>query len=115
MENNAYTQLCVWPGTVLGDTTPEEFEAAMAEMFGGVRVQYHTEVLTLPDLDRDGLPDPATGGRNDLFFYVHSEDIPAFAIPRLKAGIRWWEDMVVYNDHRHLYSPEFLEQHLPVW
>ena len=107
MQNN-FTQLCVWPGTVLGDSTPEEFTEAMAQMFNGVRIKYDTEVSTLPDLDEGGNPISETGGRNDLFFYVHSDDIGNFAVPRLKAGIRWWEDVVGYNDNRSLYTKDFI-------
>jgi hypothetical protein len=112
MEN--YTQLCVWPGTVLGDSTPQDLEKFFLDEMK-TRVKYHTEVTTLPDLDKDGNPDPETGGRNDLFFYVHSDDVANFAIPRLQMGIRWWEDVVGYNDNSHLYTKEFLESHPLTW
>lgn len=108
-----FTQLCVWPGTVLGDSTPKDFEDFFLNEMG-VRVKYHTEVETLPDVENDkAVPD--TGGRNDLFFFVHSEDIPKFAIPRLQMGIRWWEDVIVYNDNKHLYTDQFLEANPPTW
>jgi hypothetical protein len=109
-----YTQLCVWPGTIVGTDNIEDFE----QFFKGemdVRVKYHTEVETLPDLDENKQPIPDTGGRNDAFFYVHSDDIPKFAIPRLSMGIRWWEDVVKYNDNKHLYTAEFLKQHPTTW
>ena len=112
MEND--TQLCVWPGTVLGDSTPQDLEKFFLDEMK-TRVKYHTEVTTLPDLDKDGNPDPETGGRNDLFFYVHSDDVANFAIPRLQMGIRWWEDVVGYNDNSHLYTKEFLESHPLTW
>jgi hypothetical protein len=112
MENN-YTQLCVWPGTVLGDSTPKDLENFFLEEMK-TRIKFHTEVKTLPDIDR-GIPVPDTGGRNDLFFYVHSEDIANFAIPRLRMGIRWWEDVIGYNDNSHLYSEEFLNAHPTTW
>ncbi len=111
MEN--YTQLCVWPGTVLGDSTPQELESFFLEEMK-TRIKFHAEVKTLPDIDR-GIPVPDTGGRNDLFFYVHSEDIGNFAIPRLRMGIRWWEDVVGYNDNSHLYTTEFLNAHPLTW
>ena len=110
-----YTQLCVWPGTVLGDSTPEDLEKFFLEEMN-TRIKYHTEVLTNPDLDENGNPIPDTGGRNDLFFYVHTKDIPQFAVPRLRMGIRWWEDVISYNDSsHHLYSKEFLEDHAVTW
>ena len=112
MEN--YTQLCVWPGTVLGDSTPQELESFFLEEMK-TRIKFHAEVKTLPDIDENGNAVTETGGRNDLFFYVHSEDIGNFAIPRLKMGIRWWEDVVGYNDNSHLYPEEFLNTHPLNW
>ena len=113
MADKNYTQLCVWPGTKLGDASPEEFEAFMKENFNA-RVKYHTEVETLPDVE-NGRAVPETGGRNDLFFYVHSDDIGHFALARLQAGIRWWEDVVGYNDNSHLYTEEFINAHPLTW
>jgi hypothetical protein len=121
---NKFTQLCVWPGVVLEKENgpgqrilmePEEFEEEVTKMFGGVRIKYKCEQKTLPDLNEDGTPDPETGGRNDVFFYVHTDDIESFAVPRLKAGIRWWEDVVGYNDNTHLYTEEFLEENPLTW
>jgi hypothetical protein len=112
MEN--YTQLCVWPGTVLDDHTPEDLEGFFLKEMK-TRIKYHTQVETLPDLDENGKAIPDTGGRNDLFFYVHTDDIANFAIPRLQMGIRWWEDVVGYNNNRHLYSEEFLTANELTW
>ena len=113
--SNNFTQLCVWPGVLLGDSSIEEFESFfMSEL--EVRIKYHTEVETLPDLDERGNPVPDTGGRNDIFFFVHSDDIAKFAAPRLVMGIRWWEDVIKYNDNsKHLYTPEFIEANPVTW
>lgn len=109
-----YTQLCVWPGTVLGDATPADLESFfLTEM--NTRIRFHTEVQTQPDTDESGNLVPNTGGRNDMFFYVHDEDIAEFSVPRLKMGIRWWEDVVGYNDNGHLYPEEFLTRHPLTW
>ena len=113
MDSN-FTQLCVWPGTVLGESTPAELESFFLDEMN-TRVKYHTEVKTLFDRDESGNPVPETGGRNDLFFYVHTEDIAHFAVPRLQMGIRWWEDVVGYNNNRHLYTEEFLNAHPLTW
>lgn len=113
MEN--FKQLCVWPGTVLGDSSTSDLENFFLEDMG-VRVKYHTEVKTLPDLNEDGSPIENTGDRNDLFFFIHEEDITKFAIPRLSMGIRWWEDVISYNDSsKHLYTPEFIEANPVNW
>jgi hypothetical protein len=112
MEN--FTQLCVWPGTLLGENTPAEMEQwFLSEM--GTRIKYHTEVQTLPDRDSDGNTIQETGGRNDVFFHVHSDDIAEFAVKRFSIGIRWWEDVVKYNDNSHLYTTEFLEANPTTW
>jgi len=78
---NEFTQLCVWPGTVIGQEDINEFETHFKEMFN-VRVKYLTEVKTLPDLDKNGNAEPDTGGRNDAFFFIHSEDVGKFRVPR---------------------------------
>ena len=112
MEN--YNQLCVWPGTTLEGSTTAELESFFLEEMN-IRIKYHTEVKTLPDLDKDDNPVPETGGRNDMFFYVHTDDITRFSFSRLKMGIQWWEDVVGYNDNRHLYTTEFLNAHPLNW
>jgi len=110
-----FNQLCVWPATTCGNK-PEEikaFENFIANNFNGVRVKYEAEVTTLPD-KINGEDVPGTGGRNDLFFYVHDDDIGKFAIARLAVGIRWWED-VLGNGNAYLYSEEFLKKHPKTW
>lgn len=115
MEN--FNQLCVWQGTVLetedGKITFEQFEDWVSENFGGVRIKMMEEVKTLPDMN-NGVPIPETGGRNDLFFYVHDEDIQKFALARLQAGIRWWED-VLGNGQGNLYPKEILKKYPKTW
>ena len=110
MEN--YNQLCVVHGVICESS--EELEKFMEDTFG-VRVKYEAEVKTNPDLDDNGNPIPETGGRNDLFFYVHDEDIKKFAVPRLQSGIRWWEDVIKYNHNSYLYSQEFIDAHPVTW
>ena len=110
----AYAQLCVWPGTTLGDSTPADLVKFFKDEMN-TRIKYKCSVTTLPDIDSNGIPDFSTGGRVDQFFYVHSEDVGHFAVPRIQMGIRWWEDVVGYNDNRHLYTPEFLEENPTTW
>ena len=109
-----YNQLCVWPATVVGKDDVKDLEDFFKKEMD-VRVKYKTEVLTNPDLDEDGNEVPDTGGRNDLFFYVHDDDIGKFAVPRLSMGIRWYEDVVSYNDGAYLYSESFLEENPITW
>lgn len=104
-----YSQLCVWPGTVLGENTVEDFEKFFAEKFG-VRVKYEREVVTNGSEERG-----EEGGRHDTLFYIHNDDIPKFAVPRLMAGIRWWEDVVSYNDGAYLYAEDVLKAYPVTW
>lgn len=107
-----FTQLVVWQGTTCGEERAKEFEEWMfTEM--GARVKYHAEVRTFPDM-HNGIPVAETGGRNDLFFYVHSDDEGKFAIKRFAYQMRWWED-VLGNGGGKLYPQEFLDANPPTW
>ena len=88
---NGYKQVCVWPGTVMGDSNPTDFEQFFMEQHG-TRVQFLEEIVTEPDYE-NGLPVALTGGRHDVVFAVHDDDIAKFAIPRLTMGIRWIDDV----------------------
>lgn len=112
---NPFTQLCVIHGCTLGGHSPKDFEAFMMENFK-VRAKFEAEVETLPDLNEKGKPVPETGGRIDLFFYAHKDDIPSFSTKRFEMGVRWWEDVVKYNNNNgHLYTQEFKEAHPATW
>lgn len=127
LSKNGYKQVCIWPGTCVVNPpegrepladTPEGavkmFEDFMQSTFN-VRVKYLEEIKTLPDKLPSGAPDPETGNRNDLFFVINDEDIGKFAIPRLRYGIRWYEDVVSYNDHANLYPQEVLDRYEVRW
>ena len=105
--NEGFTQVCVWPETSLGGSTGKEFEEWVLTNFG-TRVQFLETIVTNPDLDSVGDVVPETGGREDLFFAVHNEDIAKFAIPRLVVGIRWIED-VYGNGGGYLYPARVAE------
>ena len=108
---NQFNQLCVWPGTVVGDSkkVQEDFVKFFKDELG-VTVKYETEVKTLPDTPEC----TKTGGRNDLFFYIADDDIMKFAVPRLSMGIRWYED-VLGNGGGKLYPTEVLEKYEKTW
>ncbi len=103
-----FNQLCVWEGTLVGKEEIKSFEKLFKNEMN-VRVKYMEEIETLPTPG-----EPNTGGRNDVFFYVHDDDIPKFAIPRLSLGIRWWED-VLGNGNGVLYSQEVLTKYPKTW
>jgi hypothetical protein len=103
---DGFTQVCVWPGTTLDESTPDDFVKFFKER--GFRVQYLEEIETSPDYDQ-GRPIEGTGGRIDQLFAIHDDDIKKFAIPRFNFGIRWVEDVIrnakedgsiyIYPDH----------------
>ena len=108
---NQFNQLCVWPGTVVGDS--KKVQKDFVKFFKdelGVTVKYETEVKTLPDTPEC----TKTGGRNDLFFYIADDDIMKFAVPRLSMGIKWYED-VLDNGGGKLYPTEVLEKYEKTW
>ena len=111
-----FEQLCVWQGVTLPEDQYEDFVKFFANELD-TRVKIAEVVETNPDLDDDGEPVPETGGRSDILFYVHDEDVTAFALKRLQLnGVpRWWEDVVSYNDNSHLYDQEVLERYKVKW
>ncbi len=106
-----FSQVCVWPGTIVTNQQIHEFEGYFKE--NGFRVQYLESLLTNPDRDENGIAVPETGGRTDAFFAVHNDDVMKFAIPRLQMGIRWIED-VLENEAReteHSIYPERVKEY----
>lgn len=101
-------------GCVLGDKKPADFEKFFKDELN-VNIKFAEEVKTLPDMDPTGQPVPETDGRNDILFWINDDDISKFAIARLQYGIRWWEDVVKYNNHAAWYSKEILEKYPVKW
>lgn len=101
-----FVQVCVWPGTLVGKDNVADFEQFVLDELG-TRVQYLEEVTTAPDM-RNGFPVEGTGGRNDVLFAVHNEDVMKFAVPRFQFGMRWLEDMYG-NGHGALYPERVAE------
>lgn len=107
--DNEYKQLCVWQGVVLGDSSIQGFEDFFkTEM--NVRIKFAEEVITNGNIAKD-----EEGGRHDLLFYIHNEDVSKFALKRLAYGIRWWEDVVSYNDGSYLYNQDILDKYPVNW
>ena len=79
-----YNQVCVWPGTVLKEDQVGDFVSYFAE--NGFRIQHLETVMTAPNAG-----DPESGGRHDLLFAVHDEDIMRFAIPRLQMDLNFYQ------------------------
>ena len=93
-----FNQVCVWPACIVGKEKVDEFVILMQQEFN-VRIQYLEEILTLPGFGGEG-------GRNDVFFAIHDEDIVQFAINRLQFGIRWIEDVLSPANYHDSIYPE---------
>lgn len=104
--NNDFTQLCVWTGCIVGSEQVNEFTEFMKKEVG-VRVVYCEELKTLPSEGEEG-------GRNDLLFYVHSDDIPKFSIQRFGLdGVSWWEDAL--RNWGDIYPYEIKNKYPKTW
>jgi len=101
-----FTQVCVWENCEIGKGSIQDFEDQIAQTFKDVRVKFLEEIITLPGHN-------GKGGRTDLFFCVHEDDIGKFAVPRLMAGIRWIEDVIDNADRRYgcLIHPERIREY----
>lgn len=89
---DGFKQVCVWPGTLLEEETIPEFVQFFKDEMDA-RIQFMEVIITTPDVDSKGAEIPGTGGRSDVFFAIHKDDVMKFAVPRLSLGIRWIEDV----------------------
>ncbi len=96
-----FSQVCVWPGTEMGDQSPKNFEDFIMAQFG-VRAQFLECVITGPGQGGEG-------GRSDLMFAIHEDDINKFAVARLSWGIRWIED--VYGNGGGVLYPDRIAEY----
>jgi hypothetical protein len=103
-----FQQVVVWPGTIVGEANVADFEKFVADEFNGTRAKYIREVYTNPDQNALGEDVPDTGGRCDLLFSVHFDDIGKFAVARLAYGMRWLDD-IYGNGGGHLYPADVRE------
>jgi hypothetical protein len=98
-----FEQVCVWEGVKLRPGCTREWESVWRDM--GVRVQFLEEIETRPAIDKLGKKVPSTGGRVDLFFAVHCEDIGRLAALRPEFDIRWIEDVLWSRNYRSKIYP----------
>lgn len=87
-----FTQAVLWPAVSVSADQVADFEAFILEALG-TRAKFIGTFETLPDVDETGFV-PGTGGRKDTLFYVHTDDIGKFAVPRFQYGMRWVDDVL---------------------
>ena len=107
--NENFNQVCVWPGTLLPEDQVESFVKYFAE--NGFRIQYLESIQTFPDVNDNGSFVEGTGGRSDVLFAVHDEDLMNFSVPRLQMGIRWVEDVLDNEDPDHSIYPQRIKEY----
>lgn len=103
-----FNQVAVLQGVLMNNG--RELEKFFTETFG-IRTQFLETVITLPDKDASGNNVPDTGGRSDVLFAIHDEDVMKFAVPRFSIGARWIEDCVsdINNPNGIIYDKEVLD------
>lgn len=94
MNARPYSQAVSWPGTTCAADEGADVEKFIAEEFNGARAKFIGCFLTKPDVDQFGENVPDTGGRSDLCFYVHEDDMGKFAVARFRFGMRWVDDVI---------------------
>ena len=107
--NKSFNQVCVWPGTILPDHQINDFIEYFSSQ--GYRIQYLETIMTTPDHDNSGHVLKGTGGRSDILFAVHNEDVMKFAIPRLQMGIRWIEDVLDNEEENFSLYPDRVKEY----
>jgi hypothetical protein len=99
-----FEQVCVWPGTLIKENEIKDFEEWILNEFK-TRAQYLETIETEPDI-KNGKITEGTGGRHDVFFAIHKEDVGKFSIPRLSVGIRWVEDVLAKGNYKNKIYPK---------
>ena len=78
MNPKPFTQVVVWPSFAVGKFV-QQFNEFIKFIADGSMVQYITEIVSP---FANGVDIPCTGGRNDLLFAIHEDDIIKFAVKR---------------------------------
>tara|TARA_X000001388_G_C2213085_1_gene115966 strand:- start:442 stop:792 length:351 start_codon:yes stop_codon:yes gene_type:complete len=104
-----HNQVCVWPGTILPETHIEKFVKHFEK--NGFRIQHLETLRTLPDHDSEGNEVEGTGGRSDVLFAIHDDDVMKFAIPRFQMGVRWIEDVLDNEEENRSIYPDRVKEY----
>lgn len=104
-----FNQVCIWPGTIVYDDKIKCFEEWFFNEFQ-TRIQYLETIETYPD-KKNGEIIEGTGGRHDVFFAVHNDDINRFSVPKLSLGVRWIEDVLSKVNYIHEIYPKRVFQY----
>jgi len=89
-----YTQVCVWPGTIVEDDQHQEMVEWFKDEFD-TGIQFLETIFTKPDRG-----DKNSGGRADVFFAIHKDDIGKMILPIRQIGARWIEDVLSKENYK---------------
>ena len=99
-----FVQMAIWQGTTVKESEHED----VANFFL-TRLDSRIECIGCVT---------TSGGRHDFAFFVHSEDVPKFAIRRFAVmqgdTPRWWGD-VFFNNQQAIYPADFLGAYPDPW
>lgn len=102
-----FNKVAVWPATILCEPTKEQaifdMEFSFAEL--GVRIKFAEETIVVPYP-----PKNETGGRHDVLFYVHDEDISKFEELMESKHIEWFDD-VISKGYSYMYHYTILRDY----
>ena len=104
-----YTQVCVWPDQILPGTNIKNFIQYFRDQ--GFRIQHLETLITSCDRDNFGVPIPETGGRIDVIFAIHDDDLMRFCTSILRKKVRWIEDVLDNEARKKNYSTYPLRVH----
>ena len=95
--------IAVWPGAMMGDATPKEFEEWFYKHVGFTPVKFIAEIKVM-------LEEPHFGyeGNSVIVFGVHEEYTKNLSIRRLSMGIYYLHHLVESGDG-HVYPQEILD------
>jgi hypothetical protein len=97
-----HKQVCVWPGTEIEEDQVEDFENWILGEFD-TRIKYLETIVTKPDKT-------GPGGRMDVFFSIHNDDIAKFIGPKMQIEARWVEDVLANgNNNQQLYPKRVMK------
>ncbi len=99
-----FDQVCIWQGVHIPVDEMRFFEAFFKQEMHA-RVQFLEVLVTKPDSE-NGVDIPNTGGRPDILFAVHNDDIEQILRVKLRFQFRWIEDVLSFYNYKYPVYPD---------
>ena len=101
VRDETYRRVYAWKNCIIDESI---FPKVMLKHFG-IRAKFLDYAITNPTVDHLGKIVEGSGGRKDVLFVVHTNDIARFEIPRRDALIHTLDEMLS-TEFRFLIYPE---------